>query len=150
DRLAPRRPLRVLVEVGVPGGRAGARTLDDALAVAEAVAASPHLELCGVAGFEGIISPADGPVAPRVDAFLNLIVEVAATASERGLFQGPEVILTAGGSTYFDRVVERLTAANLGRPTRVVIRSGCYLTHDDGGYARSSPLGDEPRIDGYG
>lgn len=150
DRLAPRRPLRVLVEVGVPGGRAGARTLDDALAVAEAVAASPHLELCGVAGFEGIISPADGPVAPRVDAFLNLIVEVAATASERGLFQGPEVILTAGGSTYFDRVVERLTAANLGRPTRVVIRSGCYLTHDDGGYARSSPLGDEPRIHGYG
>ena len=30
----------------------------------------------------------------------------------------------------------------LSRPVRVVLRSGCYLTHDDGLYHRVSPLGE--------
>ena len=53
----------------------------------------------------------------------------------------PEILATAGGSALFDRVAERLRfAAPLSRPVRVVLRSGCYLTHDDGAYAGVSPL----------
>jgi D-serine dehydratase len=40
------------------------------------------------------------------------------------------VILTAGGSGYFDVVVDRLSRLPLSQPVEVVIRSGCYLTHD--------------------
>jgi D-serine deaminase-like pyridoxal phosphate-dependent protein len=46
----PARPLTVLVELGAPGGRTGARDLATARAVADAVTAAPHLQLAGVAG----------------------------------------------------------------------------------------------------
>src|SRR4051794_15136176 len=45
--------LRVLVEVGAPGGRAGARDLETALRVAEAVRASRTLTFAGVEAWEG-------------------------------------------------------------------------------------------------
>ena len=49
-------------------------------------------------------------------------------------------LVTAGGSTYFDLVADELTGwAGVG-PVRTVLRSGCYLTHDDGLYGRTSPL----------
>src|SRR5262249_29141445 len=44
-------------------------------------------------------------------------------------------VVTAGGSTYFDAVAEALSG-----DWRTVLRSGCYLTHDDGLYHRTSPL----------
>lgn len=131
------RPLRVLVEVGIPGGRAGCRTLECALAVARAVDSSPGLELAGVEGFEGILSSPDA-----VDRFLDLVADVAQAVEANRLFDHlDEVLLTAGGSAFFDRVAARLTAVDLGRPSRVVLRSGCYLTHDSGAYDLASPLG---------
>jgi D-serine deaminase-like pyridoxal phosphate-dependent protein len=44
-----RRPLDVLVELGHPGARTGARDLDEALRIARAVADAPDLRLVGVA-----------------------------------------------------------------------------------------------------
>lgn len=136
--------LSVLVEMGAPGARAGCRTLDDALAVADAVARSGRLRLVGVEGYEGIIH-ADGLDATlaAIDAYLDMVRTVTRELAARQLFADrSEVIVTAGGSAYFDRVVERLTAPwDLGVPVRVVLRSGCYVTHDDGHYDRLSPFG---------
>jgi D-serine dehydratase len=130
------RPLPVLLELGVPGGRAGCRTLESALKVAEAVDASQELELAGVEGFEGILS------SDAVDRFLGFLGDVARAVEANGWFDHlREVLLTAGGSAFFDRVAEQLTAVELGRPSRVVLRSGCYLTHDSGAYDIASPLG---------
>ena len=44
----------------------------------------------------------------------------------------PEVIVTAGGSAYFDYVVDHLSRVDIDLPTRLVIRPGCYISHDDG------------------
>ena len=49
------RPLEVLLEGGVAGGRTGCRSVEDALAVARAVAAAPELALVGVEGFEDVM-----------------------------------------------------------------------------------------------
>jgi D-serine deaminase-like pyridoxal phosphate-dependent protein len=49
------RPIKVLVEVGHDGGRAGCRSLSDALDVARAVQESHRLELVGIECFEGLI-----------------------------------------------------------------------------------------------
>ncbi len=68
--------------------------------------------------------------AERVRAFLGLMVRTAENCGQRGLFAGEPVILTAGGSAYYDLVAEVFSKADLGRPLRVVLRSGCYLTHD--------------------
>ncbi len=146
-RVSVDRPFPVLIEVGVTGGRAGVRTVEEGLAVAAAVAGSPYLALTGVAGFEGILKAGTGRHAfAGVDRFLDQIVELARRVAECGWFEpSPHVILTAGGSVFFDRVVARFSRVRLDLLTRIVIRSGCYLTHDDGAGDRSSPMGEVSR-----
>lgn len=124
------RPLQVLLEGGTPGGRTGARDVDAGLAVARAVkAAAPYLALRGVEGFEGLLPGAD-----PVRGFLDFLTQMARRAEAENLFAEGEVILSAGGSAYFDLVTERFAAAGLKRPTRVVTRSGCYIAHDSALY----------------
>ncbi|TQI72497.1 D-serine dehydratase [Bosea sp. AK1] len=125
-------PLRVFVEIGFMGGRTGARTREEALAVARAVASAPGLRLAGFECFEGLHSDSAG-----ADKLLDEVIAVAAAASAEGLL-GPEpLVLSAGGTALFDRVGEKFNAASLGRPLLKVLRSGCYLTHDDLGYSAS-------------
>lgn len=146
-RVAAGRPLPVFVELGVAGGRTGARTVAEAMAVAEAAHRSPHLAVIGVAGFDGIL----GAVGERtagdvVDEFLDRIVALAEGIDAEGWFEpGAEVILTAGGSAYFDHVVDRFRRARIAGGHRIVIRSGCYITHDDGALHEASPMGEAPR-----
>jgi D-serine dehydratase len=132
-----RRPISVLLELGIPGGRAGARGAAAALAVARAVRAAGRLRLRGVECFEGIVVSQD-PAADRarVESWLDELGEVARRCASEDLFETEEVLLTAGGSAYFDLVVARLAAVDLGRPSRVLLRSGCYAFHDAGHYAR--------------
>jgi D-serine dehydratase len=127
------RPLGVLCEVGTLGGRTGARDAATAMAVARAIAAAPGLALAGVEAFEGLL-----PDAAQVDAFLDTLVGTARECAVEGLFGGEEILLTAGGSAFFDRIGPRLAAAgDLGRPVRRVLRSGCYLTHDSLAYEQN-------------
>jgi D-serine dehydratase len=130
-RMPPARPLKVLVEVGFFGGRTGARTRAEALDVARLVAATPGLILAGFECFEGLL-----PSTPEVDGLLDEVVATAAAAEAEGLLAaGEPLILSAGGSAFFDRVGERFTAERLRWPVLRVLRSGCYLTHDSIGYA---------------
>ncbi len=126
-----RRPLNVLVEVGITGKRCGCRGADEALTVARAAsAASPWLALRGVEGFEGVISgatPADRD--EQVRRFLAEMVEVAQRCAAERLFATGSVLITAGGSCFFDLVTEGLR--DIGVPdVELLVRSGCYLTHD--------------------
>ncbi|WP_214110524.1 alanine racemase [Acrocarpospora catenulata] len=137
---------RVLVELGVAGGRTGLRDDRDALALAARIAGGP-LGLAGFSAFEGILRGADltGTLA-LVDRLLDRLSGVARTAYADGLIgAGPPPIVTVGGSAYFDRVVERLAPALAGTPFLTVLRSGCYVTHDAGGYEAISPFGALPR-----
>ncbi|HEX5327698.1 MAG TPA: amino acid deaminase [Acetobacteraceae bacterium] len=129
---APGRPLQVLLEGGMMGGRTGCRDLPTALAVARAVqAAAPHLALRGVEGFEGLVhteSSADD--AATVSRFLDFLVEIAVACEHAELFAPGPVIISAGGSAFYDLVVQRFGHAGIAREVLVVTRSGCYLTHD--------------------
>jgi D-serine dehydratase len=142
-RRSPRaRPLPVLLEIGVAGGRAGVRSRADARLVAASVLESDGLVLAGVEGFEGILGKGRSPdELARVDAFLEEMAATAAILEADGfLDEAPEIILSAGGSLYFDRVATVLKQAVLRRPARVVLRSGCYVTHDHGSYGGPAPL----------
>jgi D-serine dehydratase len=126
------RPLQVLLEGGFPGGRTGARDRDAALAVAEAVhAAAPYLALRGVEGFEGLFHGADADeTASEVSRFLDFLVDIAVACERQGLFAPGPLILSAGGSAFYDLVVARFRDAGIAREHMVLTRSGCYLTHD--------------------
>jgi D-serine dehydratase len=138
------RRLQVLLEVGLPGGRAGCRTPEEALEVARAVAGSRHLGLAGVEAFEGVIHGESlGASISAVDRFLEEMRGLIVDLDKAGLFEAAQqVIVTAGGSAFLDRVVAELGGGwELSRPVRLVLRSGCYLTHDAVHYSQLSPFG---------
>ncbi|WP_166356316.1 amino acid deaminase [Phytoactinopolyspora limicola] len=138
------RPFPVLVEVGAAGRRAGARDVDTAVAVGLAVVDAPELELAGVGCFEGVLGGARVPeVVDSVRTFLGMARGTAERLMQMNAFRaGGPVILTGGGSAFFDQVVEVFTAdrEEYSQPVEVVIRSGCYLTHDHGSYGEASPF----------
>ncbi|MBX9400471.1 amino acid deaminase [Lysobacter sp. BMK333-48F3] len=134
--IAPLRRLPVLVELGAAQGRTGARGVDAALALAREVAAAPRLRLAGVEGYEGLWVGADREAdLRRVDALLAQLVELTRRCDAERLFDGEEILLSAGGSAYFDRVAAAFAELrDSSRPLRRVLRSGCYLTSDHGFY----------------
>ncbi len=120
-----KRPLAVLLEGGLDGGRTGCRTVGQAEAVLAAVRkARGALALAGVEGFEGIAGGPSAEATAKVDRYLDFLRELLVLCEP----DDPEFILTAGGSCYFDRVAEVFR----GVRGRIVVRSGCYLTHDSG------------------
>ena len=135
----PGRSLDLLVECGVMGGRTGCRSLSAALDVARRIkAAEPHLRLAGVEGYEGSVPGATPEQQERhIAEFVRFMGEVAGCCADEGLFGADPVILTAGGSAYFDMVTALPRQLGL-HATQVLIRSGCYLTHDSDAYARAA------------
>jgi len=136
------RPVDVCVEIGMPGGRTGCRDAASVDEVARAAARSPLLRLVGVAGYEAALGhDVSASALDRVTAYLSQMRSAVSRLAE--LFETDTVVLSAGGSTYFDAVADVLAVGSVaGRRVRTIIRSGCYLTHDHGLYARTSPLRD--------
>lgn len=136
--------LPVLLELGAPGRRAGARSAPLALGVAATLQASAHLSLVGVEGFEGALASDRSPESLAViDAYLDQLRSLTVRLAQTGGFSGPgPILVSAGGSKYFDRVAEKLgpSADYAGHEVRLIVRSGCYLTHDHGVYANNSPF----------
>lgn len=124
-------PLRILIEMGFEGGRTGVRSRAGALEIARAVAAAPGLELAGFECFEGML-----PTPETADVLIDDVAETALLALEQGLYtSSAPIIISAGGSAFFDRVVERFNRVAFPHPVLRVLRSGCYLTHDSIAYA---------------
>ena len=137
--------LSVLLELGEAGLRAGLRTDAEALDLARFTATRTGLRLAGTAGFEGVLG-SDGAAEDAVARFCRRLVSVTGQLAREGLLtvtaQQPAVV-SAGGSTYYDVVARELghvhDVVGPGQPVEVVLRSGCYVTHDHGLYARSAP-----------
>ncbi|WP_123029043.1 alanine racemase [Mycolicibacterium stellerae] len=134
------RPVDVCVEIGLAGGRTGGRETSAVEEVARAAAECPALRLVGVAGYEAALGHDISQEAlTRVTAYLSQLRSAVERLAD--LFETDSVVVTAGGSTYFDAVADVLTIGSVaGRRVRTIVRSGCYLTHDHGLYARTSPL----------
>lgn len=138
-----RRRLPVLIELGHAGGRTGCRSVPEALDVARAAAATSTLLVVGAAGFEGSIGHDDEPATvAAITGFCRDLRSLSEQLPPLDPSAGP-VILSAGGSAFFDIVVRELTAgagtgAGQQRPP-LVLRSGAYVTHDHGFYERIAP-----------
>ena len=78
--------------------------------------------------------------ATALHRYMEEIVELHHELRTAGLY-GEGSLVTAGGSAFPDIVMEHL-APLADANTTIVIRSGCYLIHDDGFYATVSPLSD--------
>ena len=134
------RPLDVVVELAAgEGARTGVRTEAECAAVADAVAAVGTLRLVGVAGYEGEVPEADPE---RVHAWLRRLVSLAVEFDKGGRFQGvDEIVVSAGGSAWFDAVADVFAELpELSLPALKLLRSGAYVSHDDGHYREITPF----------
>lgn len=134
------RPVDVVVELAAgEGARTGVRTEAECAAVADAVAGTATLRLVGVAGYEGEVPQADPE---RVHAWLRRLTSLAADFDKAGRFTGlDEIVVSAGGSAWFDAVADVFAEIpELSLPVLKLLRSGAYVSHDDGHYRKLTPF----------
>jgi D-serine dehydratase len=129
-------PFDAMLEIGVPGGRTGCRTHDEAVALARRLHASGAVRLVGIECYEGLGAKGRSEDdVPYARALMDRVEAIARQCDGESLFDADEVLMSAGGSAIFDLVAGRLKP-DLGRPVRGLLRSGCYVTHDHGNYGR--------------
>lgn len=127
-------PLGLLVEIGTDRG--GIRRDEDALALARRILSEGRLGLSGLAAYEGASAVADPAESQRrIDALLIRSKALFAQIREAA---GPEapLMLSVGGSAWFDRVLALLGDLAQAPNTDLVLRSGALYFHDHGVYER--------------
>ncbi|MCL7430507.1 amino acid deaminase [Streptomyces sp. YS415] len=138
------RPVDVVVELAAgEGARTGVRTEAECATVADAVAGARALRLVGVAGYEGEVP---GATPERVQAWLRRLVALAVDFDRAGRFADTdEIVVSAGGSAWFDAVADEFAQIpDLSLPVLKLLRSGAYVSHDDGHYRRLTPFNRVP------
>ena len=126
--------LDVLLEIGVSGGRTGVRDDAQAQAVVAAVARWPRaLRLAGVEVYEGVVADEAG-----VRAVLRRSVATFQRLRDGAAIGRVPALLTGAGSAWFDVVAEEFAALSGDATAEIVLRPGCYLTHDVGAYRQAA------------
>lgn len=122
--------LNVLLELGVPGGRAGIRTDQQLHSVLATLSRwSTTIALCGIELYEGVLDDE-----PSIRTFLQHAVDLTRKLSADARFERQPILLSGAGSAWYDVVADVFSAANFGDSVEIVLRPGCYLTHDIGAY----------------
>ncbi|MCT7356857.1 amino acid deaminase, partial [Streptomyces sp. 15-116A] len=95
------------------------------------------------AGYEGEVPGADPE---RVHAWLRRLVALAVEFDKAGRFAGlDEIVVSAGGSAWFDAVADVFAEIpELSLPVLKLLRSGAYVSHDDGHYRKLTPFNRVP------
>ncbi len=127
-----KQTLRILLEYGVGGGRTGIRDLTQEQSVLDAIARWPQaLSLVGVELYEGVLSEE-----PAIRSLLQHVMARTEALALQNKFKEPRVILSGAGSAWFDVVAEEFGNKTLSnhQTLQVILRPGCYLTHDVGVY----------------
>jgi D-serine dehydratase len=124
------RRLQVLLEIGVNNGRTGVRNEEEEKILLDTLSKYQNsLALVGVELFEGVLTE-EQPVRfmlRRAVACLQRLI------NSNQLSRTPP-ILSGAGSLWYDIVAEEFS--KLGPTVDIILRSGCYVTHDMGIYRR--------------
>ncbi|KRG67574.1 amino acid deaminase [Pseudoxanthomonas dokdonensis] len=126
--------LRVLLEIGVAGGRSGVRDDAQAAAVVQALQRWPQaLALVGVEVYEGVLKDEAG-----IRGLLRRTLDRFQALRQAAAFAESPALLSGAGSAWFDVVAEEFAAVAGEDDVQVVLRPGCYLSHDVGAYRQAA------------
>ncbi len=128
----------LFIEVGTNNARGGVRDLDLVKTIAELIHSDKRLQLRGVTGFEGAVPNASRTTKGEgeVRDFCKKIVDAAEISYQYR--SGSKFIISAGGSAYFDLVVDELN--KFDREKILLLRSGGYVAHDSKYYEEIYPF----------
>jgi len=128
--------LNVLLELGVDGGRTGVRNREQLRRTLDALSRSrDRIALSGIEVFEGVLDDETS-----IREFLQNAVNVAGELAANKQFDRSPAILSGAGSAWYDVVAEVFSKTDLGEAFEVILRPGCYLTHDIGVYRTAQQL----------
>ncbi|KRG44903.1 amino acid deaminase [Stenotrophomonas pictorum JCM 9942] len=120
----------VLLEIGAAGGRTGVRDAAQVHAVIAELARWPDaVQLAGVEVYEGV-----APDEAGVRAILQHTVTTFQQLHQAGALARRPALVSGAGSAWFDVVAEEFSVLAGDPGIEVVLRPGCYLTHDVGIY----------------
>jgi D-serine dehydratase len=129
-KIRPNVRLKVLLELGVDGGRAGVRNDAQVQAALDSLASvKESIELCGVEVYEGVLNDETA-----IRSFLRAALELTRSLARENRLERTPPLLSGAGSAWYDVVAEEFSAAAERGEVEVVLRPGCYLTHDVGSY----------------
>lgn len=124
--------LRVLIEYGIQSGRTGVRDLTQEQTLLQEIAHwKQSLSLVGIELYEGVLQDEQ-----EIRNLLRHVLSRTQALALQSKFSESRVILSGAGSAWFDVVAEEFSGRQLCAPydLQVVLRPGCYLTHDAGVY----------------
>ena len=139
---AQAQPLHVLLELGVMGGRTGVRNEPQMNAVVEALSRwEGVISLDGVELYEGVLDDE-----ASIREFLGNAAAITRKLMSEDRIRRSPPLLSGAGSAWYDVVAEVFSSAHFGESVEIILRPGCYLTHDVGSYrtAQRRILGANP------
>src|SRR5690242_12278440 len=128
-----RQRLNVLVELGAEQGRTGIRNRNQLRALLEELSRHPAaFAVSGIEVYEGVLGDEWA-----IRSYLHGAIDIARELAQEGIFHRHPVILTGAGSAWYDVVAEVFSSSEIGQPSELILRPGCYITHDVGTYRAS-------------
>ncbi|HKR26362.1 MAG TPA: amino acid deaminase [Acidobacteriaceae bacterium] len=122
--------LQVLLELGAEGGRAGVRNDEQLQSALESLGRWENaIALCGIEVYEGVLSDEGA-----IRSYLRHALEVTRQLAREKRFARTPPLLSGAGSAWYDVVAEEFSSTAKNGDVEVVLRPGCYLTHDVGAY----------------
>jgi len=126
--------LNVLLELGPVGGRTGVRNDAQQQALLAALQRWPdNIALAGVEVYEGVLKE-EADIRQFLQRAVSCVKELAEQGHLRHCNAAQPAVLTGAGSAWFDVVAQEFAGVTCAVALDVVLRPGCYLTHDVGIY----------------
>ena len=91
--------------------------------------AGAGVRLAGIEVYEGVLKEEE-----PIRTLLRRAVDWLQRLAGEGRLQRSPAVLTGAGSAWYDVVAQEFGKADIGGPLDLVLRPGCYLTHDAGIY----------------
>ena len=125
--------LNVLLELGVDGGRTGVRNDLQLNATLTSLAQwSNSIVLCGLEVYEGVLDDE-----ASIRSYLLQALEITGRLADDRRFERSSILLSGAGSAWYDVVAEVFSSPSFASQLEIVLRPGCYLTHDVGSYRKA-------------
>ena len=130
--------LNVFMEIGAGGARTGIRDLELLKIILAEIAKDERIYVRGVSGFEGVVPGGnrDSDGIEKLRIFLRHIVAAAKITAP--FIREDKIIISGGGSSFFDYVAEEF--AKYEGDAQFILRSGGYVSHDHIGYENMYPF----------
>ena len=130
--------LNVFMEIGAVGARTGIRDLELLKIILAEIAKDERIYVRGVSGFEGVVPGGnrDSDGIEKLRIFLRHIVAAAKITAP--FIREDKIIISGGGSSFFDYVAEEF--AKYEGDAQFILRSGGYVSHDHIGYENMDPF----------